>query len=243
MGCVSSYTENENIEEKKFQDLSGWSNITLDDLLHKLMKEKNVDVRIYTVATTKRENQVVRHTGSGPNLEGGLASLCTCKHSMRQYHTTDDWIGKWILGLSSRAKNNGFDGKHYLFYMMKVEKAFESHAELYNYLAAKNSSALRIKSAVHNRLGDIFEPESHCKNPLDPSMYKTPHPYHSHGKNGSTDWYHDIIYNNKSAPLLLGDVDNTFVWTEPMIIFDRPRGVGSMKLSIGEDLFRLLKTY
>lgn len=236
MGCGSGFTEKN--EDKKYQDLCGWTNISLGELQQKLEGESLEAVRIYTVATTKLENHVVHHKGSGPNLEGGLATLCTCKHSMRQYHTTKEWAGKWILGLTSRAKNNGFNGKHYLFYMMKVEKAFESHSALHNYLHEKYPATLRIKSAVYNRLGDIFEPKIHCKNPLDPSMYKKPHPNHSHGESGTTGWYDDIVYNGKEAPLLLGDVENSFVWTEPTIIFDRPRNTGSMRLNVG-DLFNL----
>jgi hypothetical protein len=35
---------------------------------------------------------------------------------------------------------------------------------------------------------------------------------------------HDIVYNNRSAPLLLGDKNNTFVWNKPTIIFQSPTG-------------------
>lgn len=241
MGCGT-----ENIEDKEFQDLSGWNGglfcngITLETLRSKLFKgESSKEVRVYTVKTTRLDKnlKVVRHLGSGPNLEGGLATLCTCKHSMRQNHTCEDWKDRWILGLTSRAQNNGFNGEHYLFYMMKVEKAFESHNELYEYLGKKNSDALQIKNAVKNPLGDIFQPTDNCTVPLDPKMYKTPHRKHSHGYDGDTQWHDDIVYDSKPAPLLLGNCDNTFVWPQPMIRFKQNRGVGNKKLTL-EELFR-----
>jgi hypothetical protein len=140
------------------------------------------------------------------------------------------------LGLTSRDQNHGFNGEHYLFYLMKVEKAFKSHKELYEYLdlGKKNSDALQIKNAVKNPLGDIFQPADICADSLDPKMYKTPHKKHSHGYDGDTQWHDDIAYNSKPAPLLLGDIDNTFVWPQPMIRFKQDRGVGNMKLMLKE---------
>ena len=240
MGCGSGY-ETKNIEDKKCQDLSGWTGtgLTLETLRSKLLGgDISKDVYVYTVYTTRLDKnlKVVRHLGSGPNLEGGLATLCTCKHSMRKYHTCEDWKDRWILGLTSRDKKHGFNDEHYLFYMMKIEKAFESHKELYEYLdTEQNRKFLQIKNVVNNRLGDIFEPKSTCTctNSLDPMMYKKPIENHSHAENGHTDWYDDIAY----TPLLLGDKNKTFVWTQPMIIFTQDRGVGNKKLTI-EDLFR-----
>lgn len=236
MGCGSDCNTEHLEDDKKFQNLRIWENkgISRGELSRKLKEQEHAEVRVYTVATTRLVKDSIKHIGSGPNLEGGLVTLCTCKHSMRQYHTTDEWEGKWILGLTSRAKTNGFSGSHYLFYMMKVAKSFESHAELYKYMEEKNLDALRLKNAVKNRLGDIFEPDYHCGNPLDPSCYKQPHRNHSHGINGAPDWHDDIIYNGKSVPLLLGDEVNTFVWTKPTIIFDKPRNNGNMKLTLGD---------
>lgn len=235
----SSGCGTENIADKEFQDLSGWEGIALEKLLNRLGGQTDDEVRIYTVATTRlnKNSMIVGHKGSGPNLEGGLATLCTCKHSMRRSHSAADWKGKWILGLTSRAINNGFSGEHYLFYMMKVEQAFDSHDELYMHLIRIKSPVLRIKSAVKNPLGDIFEPIAVGTNSLDPRMYKPPHINHSHGLNDG--WEDDISYKRSpnerlSTPLLLGDIDNTFVWPKPMIRFKQKRGVGNMKLTVGQ---------
>lgn len=241
MGCDTG-SGTVNIDDKKCQDLSRWSGKPLQELLHRIAGYPHDEVRVYTVETTKfiEKSNNVEHKGSGPNLEGGLATLCTCKHSMRLNHTCEDWKGRWILGLTSRAKSKGFSGKHYLLYMMKVEKAFGSHKEMYEYLEINNRKSLRIKNAIENPLGDIFQPTDTCTDFTDPSMYKKPHSKHSHGYGEITDWHRDIAYTkNKCAPLLLGDKTNTFVWPKPMIIFDKNRGPGNMKLTL-EDLFGFL---
>lgn len=229
-----------NIENKEYQDLNNWEGISLEALLSRLEGQPSDEVRVYTVATTRldKSTNVIRHLGSGPNLEGGLATLCTCKHSMRQ-NRAGSWKGQWIIGLTSRARNNGFSGEHYLFYMMKVDQVFQSHKELFNYLNTRNRNVLRIKNAVNNRLGDIFEPADICTDSLDHKMYKIPHKNHSHI--GNDGWHDDIAYNEKSSPLLLGDIKNTFVWTRPMIKFKLKQGVGNRKLNIGEELFKHLE--
>jgi hypothetical protein len=221
-------------QKHDYQDLSGWrgNGGTLAELKMKLLGQPATEVRIYTVKTTRLEkgSMAVRHFGSGPNLEGGLATLCTCKHSMRQNHEIDKWKGLWILGLTSRAKANGFNGKHYLLYMMKIDRAFDSHMELYKYLALNNKPALRIKNATNNNLGDIFEPRPECldKDPLKFDTYKNPHLDHSHGLNDG--WHDDISYGQKkSTPLLVGEKKLTFVWPTPMISFKGKRGVGNLK--------------
>lgn len=240
MGC-STDCGTENIENKEYQDLSEWKGITLKELLSRLEGQSRDEVRVYTVATTRldKSTNIIRHLGSGPNLEGGLATLCTCKHSMRQ-NRAENWKGQWILGLTSRAANKGFNGEHYLLYLMKVDQAFESHKELFEYLNTTDRAALRIKNAVNNRLGDIFEPADICKDPLNHQMYKIPHKNHSHI--GNDGWHDDIAYNGKSAPLLLGAIQNTFVWQQPMIRFNLKRGAGNMKLTLGEDLFSRLES-
>ena len=100
--------------------------------------------------------------------------------------------------------------------MMRVKKAFESHKDLYDYLKQCHPRALEVKEAVGNPYGDIYTPKTiGLQNSLDPEMYKRPHSYHSHGsKEGEAgDWHKDI----KTGPLLLGDPENTFVWTQPDI--------------------------
>ncbi|MGG7055462.1 hypothetical protein [Nitrosomonas sp. ANs5] len=151
----------EDIRNKKYQDLNTWKGIALKELLNRLVGKAADEVRVYTVATTRfdKNSKTIHHYGSGPNLEGGLATLCTCKHTMRMYHDTNGWNGKWILVFTSRAKSKGFSGEHYLLYMMKVEQAFESHLAFYKHLAQKNPAALKIKNTATNPLGYILSPK------------------------------------------------------------------------------------
>lgn len=62
------------VDQKEYQDLSGWKGIGLEKLLSNLQSSVGDEVRIYTVASTKldRDAMAVRHLGSGPNLEGGV---------------------------------------------------------------------------------------------------------------------------------------------------------------------------
>lgn len=241
MACGSS---KDNGYNKEFQDLNGWKSYILKDLLNRLSNQiDNNEVRVYTVASTwfDKNAKIITHKGSGPNLEGGLATLCTCKHSMRQGQNINDWKGKWILGVTSRDKTHGFNGEHYLLYLMKVERTFESHKILYQYLHQNNPTALQIKNAANNPLGDIFEPSTSCVDPLDPRQYKFPHKDHSHGHEAGEEWEWDI--SNKTPtkrtaiPLLLGDINNTFVWQKPVIKFTQHRGVGNKKMLMKELLF------
>lgn len=236
--------------EKKYQDLTGWKQYSYEELLRKINSCcDNDEVRVYNVESTKLDitSNLIRHQGSGPNLEGNIATLTTCKRYMRRARETDYWEGKWILGVTSRAIKSGFNGKHYLLYLMKVKKAFLSHKDIFSYLKEYHEETLKIKNATTNRLGDIFEPIGNCNDALDPSNYLSPHPAHSHGYEIGEEWESDISYkasdmSRKSIPLLLGDIDNTFVWQKPTIMFNENRGSGSKILSMN-GLRNLISNY
>jgi len=200
MGCGDCPEEDD--QDKEFQDLKGWEAYSLNALYDRLYNQfRNDEVRVYTVASTKFDNGMIRHKGSGPNLEGGLATLCTCKRSMRAACSKEYWAKeKWILGLTSRAKSNGFEGRHHLLYLMKVGYAFDSHFELFHHLDDRNPNALNIKLATSNQLGDVFVPLANSIfEPKNPRMYKSPRKGHSHGYKVGEEWESDI----RATPLLL----------------------------------------
>lgn len=229
---------NNESKNKEYQVLSDWHSITLEDLSNKLTPHAEDEIYLYTVASTRLEKidgkYYVRHMGSGPNLEGGLATLCTCKRSMREgmrNQKDEFWKRLWIVGLTSRAKANGFNGKHYLFYMMKIEHRFNDHKALHEYLNKYNQSALKIKNPLTNRLGDVFRPQTglvlSTDDPyLQPCNYEPPCKNHSHSHDN--EWHEDI----RKTPLLLGEENNTFVWSEPKIIFNEKRGIGCKKILV-----------
>lgn len=247
MSCAKSKNSNE--DNKEYQDLNGWTTPpSLDTLVTRISanaKSLKSPVRIYTVASTRLEKnnsiEKIRHEGSGPNLEGGLATLCTCKRSMRQGRPIEYWENSWVLGLTSRARSNGFSGQHYLLYFMKIEKAVLSHKELFYYLQGKYPSALEKKSAVTNPLGDVYIPERSCSDALNPAEYEKPHKYHSHGCLPGEEWEQDISLRTRDGrvgtPMLIGDPQNTYVWREPVVHFKGDRNSGSKTLSMEQLLF------
>ena len=79
---------------------------------------------------------VLEHTGSGPNMAGGRITLCTCKHRMRSspvFWDDDLKSNIWIAGFSS----SSFDGKNWLYYLMKVDQKFDSQRAIYEYLTGR----------------------------------------------------------------------------------------------------------
>jgi hypothetical protein len=128
--------------------------------------------------------------GSAPNFQGGRLTLCTCKHQMRTSLDRSEWPETWIAGFTSRQIH---DGRHWLFYLTRVQRALESHAELWDSLSAM---AREKKSAKANFLGDVFAPRGRVagNGRFDPGRYHTPS-RHSHRRNSCDNgWHNDIDY-------------------------------------------------
>jgi len=239
MPCKSCHATS---PDKECQNLSGWESLSLPEL-QKRCKEFTDETTcyVYTVRTTRRlGNNVVCHWGSGPNLEGGLGTLCTCKHDMRLGRSHSEWPDTWIVGLTSRSEQNGFEGRHYLFYVMRVQWVLSTHKELFEFLTHEYPAAVDAKRTDKNRLGDIFRPKAHTSGEggwLNPSSYIRPVVGHSHSQEGERDAWHDDISSQdddgrfSSIPLLVGDPKMTFVWREPMIQYRGHRNVGEKSSS------------
>lgn len=160
-----------------------------------------------------------RQQGSAPNFQGGILTLCTCKHQMRASQSCEEWENDvWLLGFTSRTLHKG---KHWLFYLAKIQFAFESHGDLWNSMKEECRAA---KAAHEHFLGDMFEP----KRPnltgnarYSPDQYHAPS-RHCHRK-GRSDvrWHNDINYRLAwkygSPALLVADPESTFLWEEPTI--------------------------
>lgn len=172
----------------------------------------------YVVATTDLDEEArLRQSGSGPNFQGGLITLATCKHQMRAALSVEEWPGAWIIGLSSSRLH---EGKQWLFFVTQVERAFGSHAEAWRALP---SAAREAKSAQRHFHGDLFEPLKTAQaEPLSPKSYRPPLPGHRHEK--PEQWHRDVNHRswNRPAALLVGDSQNSFLWTEPTLYY---RGV------------------
>jgi len=195
-------------------------NLTLEELKERLKNESG-EVYSYVVTTVKYRNGEFLQTGSAPNFQGNLITLCTCKHLMRTWKGVSEWKGIWIAGFTSM-------GLNYLFYLMKVSEAYPSHKALWENLPEE---ARKVKNARYNPCGDVYEPKPNIKNEFDPSQYYEPIKNHLHAKRckpakckrNECPWHKDINYidrRTKRRPaLLVGDPTFSFLWSRPMIYF------------------------
>jgi hypothetical protein len=208
-------------------------NCNLNSIINHLnATDTSAPIYYYVMKTVKRVGDTLLHHGSGPNWQGGVITLCTCKHLMRTY--PDMKQGTWIAGFSGASSN---EWKNCLIYLMRVEKTYESNYALWNSLPEEVREA---KAADVNPLGDIYRPLSRetQKSPFDPAMYLEPCRNHSH----KHCWKEDIKYKTKGGihPLLLvGDMKYSFVWNQCMITFDCSIGRGQRRLKLAEFLNHL----
>jgi hypothetical protein len=208
----------------------------LNDLINQsgLLKSNTSScVYCYIIKSVKNIDGSLQQKGCAPNWQGGIITLCTCKHFMRTFLETADWKGKWIAGFTS--VNDGVDKKNALVYLMQVKDAFESHFDLWDNLPANTR---KVKSAHENVLGDVFEPQKTLAI-MDRNSHFTycpPHGSHAHIKENS--WHQDIEYrrNNRNAALLVGDTENSFLWDKPHVVANNQLSRGQKKMSL-KDFF------
>jgi hypothetical protein len=189
-------------------------NLELDDIKGTLSNEKE-RVIPYIIKTIKfHNNGGFIQTGTGPNFEGNVITLTTCKHQMRSRFSVDEWRGKWIAGFTGVSRNQF--SANYLVYLMRVERAFESHKDLWEKLDRENR---KTKNARFNTLGDLYQPKNKCSNKYDPINYYKPISGHSHYEDNQ--WYKDINYLHsrwkRRAILLLGDRMMSYLWNRKLI--------------------------
>jgi hypothetical protein len=172
----------------------------------------------YIVRSTEKVDGCHCQRGSGPNWQGGLITLCTCRHDIRSRYDCDLWQGNWIAGFTVVG---GYERGNSLVYLMRVQKAFESHVELWNWLPDKTRHA---KAAHMNRHGDVFRPRASLNDlrtgqQFEPGTYEPPCDDHPHSLPAK--WHKDIN-KIKRAALLVGDPHFSFVWSKPMLVYSSP---------------------
>jgi hypothetical protein len=161
---------------------------------------------------------------------------------MRSSLSAGEWSNVWIAGFTSRTIH---EGRHWLFYLARVESAHESHNDLWNSVDASSRDA---KAAHLHFLGDMFKPKKpHPTGDArySPSRYFTP-PIHSHRRDRSdTGWHKDINYRHaislRRPPLLVAEPGQTFLWEEPMIFLDNDHCRDFFKWSVLEELLDQLR--
>lgn len=139
---------------------------------------------------------------------------------MRSTQSPDNWKGVWIAGFTSRTI---YEGKHWLFYLAKIDAAHESHADLWKSMKVRTRNA---KAADSNFLGDAFKPKSPHptgKARFAPGRYVVPSAHAHRQHRGDRGWHNDISYRlaekYRHPPLLVADPKNTFIWDEPLVYF------------------------
>jgi hypothetical protein len=198
------------------------SNLPLAILANRIRKVRGSGYS-YVVSTVNLKPNAMgfEQHGSAPNFQGEVLTLCTCKHQMRSRLSADQWQDDvWIVGFTSRTI---YAGKHWLFYLAKVESAHDSHSDLWSRVDASTRDA---KAAHVHFLGDMFKPKT--PQPTDNARFSTSWyvmpPIHAHRKDRSdTGWHNDINYylasKSRHPPLLVADPKWTFLWEDPMIFF------------------------
>lgn len=186
------------------------SNASLSMLRQKVGAEQ-ATVYSYVVETIKNKGGSFVQTGSAPNFQGDLITLCTCKHRMRTSRSPHDWEGLWIAGFTSVGI---FDERNALVFLTRIARAFESHRDLW-YSQDIPETAKQAKSARSSRYGDLFQPLKRLSDPFDPRDYHQPCDDHCHCGDG---WHGDVNYTGyggRRAALLVGDPAYSFLWNRP----------------------------
>lgn len=202
------------------------ANLPLPILTSRVQKVQD-RVYSYVVATVRlnHESLCFEQTGSAPNFQGDVLSLCTCKHQMRSRLSAEQWKDNvWIAGFTSRTIHAD---KHWLFYLAKVQSAHDSHSDLWNSVHAD----YRKEKAAHlHYFGDLFKPTTPTptgESRFSASRYLMPSVHAHRQYPGNERWKNDINYQHNvtshRAPLLVADPRLTFLWEEPMIYFSRKK--------------------
>lgn len=226
MSCASDSSQ-------RFPETGFPLNLSLNDLRREISVNQEETVYCYIVATIKNNEGRFIQTGSAPNFQGDVISLCTCKHFMRSFRTVDSWPGTWIAGFTGRRAGKE---KNALIYLMKINNAFESHCDLW-FSKELSMSTKEAKLAHKNKYGDIFQPlngQIAANDKFDFRQYNEPVSDHSHApKNG---WHKDINYvkgvNGRKPPLLTGDKRNSFLWNKPILFHSGMLSRGQEKKDI-----------
>ena len=206
-------------------------NLTLGTLRSLLadIEFQEATVYCYVIATIQIDDRGFSQTGSGPNFQGDLITLCTCKHFMRTFLDAPAWQGKWIAGFTGVKAGAGGSA---MVYMMRVAHAFESHRDLW-LSKALTSAAREAKAADRHEFGDVYRPIPGPGNPFDPADYQAPVQNHVHAEGG--EWHKDVDRvgcAGRRPALLVGQVGLSFLWSKPMLCYSSALHRGQKKSTL-----------
>jgi hypothetical protein len=192
-----------------------WS---LDRLIEELAEGSQRPVYPYVVASVERRPDGGHaQFGTSPNFQGGLLTLCACKHHMRCGSQFRHPGGVWVAGITAAGVGGG--GGRYLFYLMLVGMRADSQVEMWEQLPYDVRDA---KSASRHPLGDLFEPRrlgltGEARYRVE--NYRPPCPDHDHAAGDPPHWFSDVDtrYGTRRPVLLAGNPQRSWLWSRPMI--------------------------
>ena len=173
------------------QSWRGWG------LYSSIRAPKGDIVRAFPLHQIYLEDGIFKQTRSGPNWEGGILTLSTCKHYMRTTNT--EWEGTWLAGFTPKVGC----GENYLLFLAQIEHVFNSNYELGDWMQQKFPTTYEMKNARKNPFGDIYPPKKDWLNlqeRYDPKNYYVPHGHvrmEMDKKWGVPKWHKDIDYEAK----------------------------------------------
>lgn len=185
---------------------------------------------------------------SGPNWQGNLMTLTTCKHLMRTSKRLHDWQGVWMAGFVPKSCT----GDNHLLYMARIHMAFGHNYYLGQYLQQAHPDAYKAHSATLCPRGDIYPPRATmaAKLPagaIDPRNYEDPIEGHTRWEtdgDGNYKWKKDIYYtgyHNRMPVCFLMERPRTYLFQNPTYVSERPLHRSGYKTTVGEFLQHLRK--
>lgn len=205
---------------------------------------RNAVIYAYVMTSVTKENGLLKHDGCGPNIEGGVITLCTCKHHMR---SAGHWLedskrasNKWVAGFTDNKA-----GGNVLFYLMKINEVYESHADLWRaFLQQGRKKILDVKNTTKNPFGDVYQPKNigKCISEIryEQESYEYPIAGHAHEEA----WREDVNYEGygkQQAALLVGESANSFVWTKETVFSKSPLPRSTKKYGNPADFLNALR--
>lgn len=143
------------------------------------------------------EDGIFKQTRSGPNWQGGVLSLSTCKHYMRTSGDAESWVGSYLAGFTPKSEC----GENYLLFLAEISQVFDSNYDMGLYLNQHHRDAWTQKIATQNQFGDVYLAKRKLsdKTKYNPKNYYIPHGHcrmEMDKKWGVPKWNKDIDYTN-----------------------------------------------
>jgi hypothetical protein len=163
------------------------------------------------------EDDTILQTRSGPNWQGPVMTLTTCKQFMRTWKKEPkDWEGTWFCGL--------INGCRKILYLAMVHKGFASNYDLGHHIShTYGPEGFRAKSASWCPMGDLYVPKGVLEGDdrYDPDNFMLPLANHTRRRetysDGTPKWWKDIRFRNpqgRPPTTMLFNSLTVHLWTQ-----------------------------